>query len=133
MTIRYKRPDNKNAMSIVKAAKEEMDFALSINIHDKSGSTIIRNIYESFRMLGDSLLVYKGFESKDHTDCIKELINLKVKTQRPLGILDNIRILRHNINYYGYRPKLDEVKEIISIAKSLFNPIYGEVLSKISN
>ena len=131
MTIRYKRPDNKNALSIVQAAKEEMEFTLSMIVNEKSGSTIIRNIYENFRMLGDALLINKGTVSYDHTECIKELMRIEVKTERPIGILDNLRILRHNINYYGYRPKLEEVKDIISIAKTLFNPLYNAVLIKL--
>jgi len=132
VTIRYKRPDKKNALSLINAAKEEIEFALSINIEEKSGSTIIRNIYESFRMLGDALLIFRGLESTDHVDCIKELTNLKLETQRPLGILNNLRILRHNINYYGYRPKLEEIKDTISIARTLFNPIYKEILKTIT-
>ena len=48
MTIRYKKPDSKNAISIVQAAKEEIDYTFSIEINEKSSSTIIRNIYESF-------------------------------------------------------------------------------------
>lgn len=111
------------------AAKEEMDFVLSMDINEKSGSTIVRNIYESFRMLGDALLVKQGRASQDHLECIQALIKTNVKTERPIGILDNIRILRHNINYYGYRPKLEEIREVISIAKTLFHPIYKSVLN----
>lgn len=133
MTIRYKRPDNKNAKSITSAAKEEMDFTLSIPVNEKSASTIIRNIYESFRMLGDALLVSKGISSEDHAHCINELMKLNVKAERPIGILNNLRILRHNINYYGYRPKLEEARDIISIAKSLFQPIYDSVLKDIES
>lgn len=129
--MRYKRPDNKNALSIISASKDEMDFTLSMKADQKSGSTIIRNIYECFRMLGDALLISKGTPSQDNVECIKELMRLDVKTERPLGIIDNLRILRHNINYYGYKPNLDEVKDIISIAKVLFNPIYEVVLKKI--
>ena len=131
MTIRYKRPDTKNALSLVNAAKEEIDFALSMDMNEKSGATIIRTIYESFRMLGDALLVKQGIASSDHLECINALIKLNVKTERPTGILDNIRTLRHNINYYGYRPKLEEVKEVVSITKSLFHPIYNAVLKEL--
>ena len=131
MTIRYKRPDTKNALSLVNAAKEEIDFALSMDMNEKSGATIIRTIYESFRMLGDALLVKQGIISSDHLECINALIKLNVKTERPIGILDNVRMLRHNINYYGYRPKLEEVQDIISIAKVLFDPLHYSVLKRI--
>lgn len=132
MKIRYKRPDKKNALSIVKAAKEDMEYTLTIKLKDNSASTIVRNIYECFRMLGDALLVAKGISSEDHLLPIKELMKVKVKTKRPINLIDNMRRLRHNINYYGYKPNLEEVKDVISIAKSCFEPLYKVVLKKIN-
>ena len=129
--MRYKRPDVKNALSIIEAADKEMKFTLSIKPTDDSGSTIVRNIYECFRMLGDALLVLKGFESEDHITPINELIALDVKTDRPINVIDNLRRLRHNINYYGYAPKLIEVEDTLSIAKSCFEPLFKAVIKKI--
>ena len=62
--MRYKRPDKKNALSIINAAEREMKFTLSLKLTEESGSTIVRNIYECFRMIGDALLVLKGMSSK---------------------------------------------------------------------
>ena len=131
MTIRYKRPDKKNALSIVEAAKRDMEYTLSIKVSDASGATIVRNIYECFRMLGDALLVEKGIESKDHILPMKELMRLNVRTERPVNLIDNLRKLRHNINYYGYKPNMEEVKDVISIAKAIFHPMYVAVKEKI--
>ena len=44
--MRYKRPDKKNALSIIEVAKRDMDFTLSIKVTEESSPTIIRNIYE---------------------------------------------------------------------------------------
>jgi len=129
--IRQKRPDKKNALSIVQAAKNDMEFTLSLKVTEASGSTIVRNIYECFRMLGDALLVAKGIESIDHVTQIKELMDLKVLTIRPLGVLDNLRRLRHNINYNGYKPTIPEVKDAIEIAEGCFEPILKEVLKLV--
>ena len=131
MTIRYKRPDNKNALSIVNAAKKDMKFTLTIEITEQSGATIVRNIYECFRMLGDALLVAKGIKSEDHITPIKELLKLQVSTTRPISLIENLRKLRHNINYYGYSPKLIEVEDVVSLAKSCFNPLLEAVLNQI--
>ncbi|HLD78989.1 MAG TPA: hypothetical protein VJA18_00340, partial [Candidatus Nanoarchaeia archaeon] len=125
--IRQKRPDKKNALSIVEAAKNDMEFTLSLKVTEASGSTIVRNIYECFRMLGDALLVAKGIESIDHVTQIKEVMDLKVLTLRPLGVLDNLRRLRHNINYNGYKPTIHEVKDAVEIANGCFEPILKEV------
>jgi uncharacterized protein (UPF0332 family) len=132
MNPRYKRPDNKNALSILKASKDEMDYTLTLEVNEKSASTIIRNIYECFRMLGDSLLVSKGVSSQDHIVCINELTNMKVNTSRPLGLLNNLRMLRHNINYYGYKPNIAEVEDTITLSKALFDPLFKSISQKIN-
>jgi len=129
--MRYKRPDKKNALSLVEASKKEMAFTLKLPISEDAGPTIVRNIYESFRMLGDALLISGGIESEDHALPIKELLKLRVETERPINLIDNLRRFRHNINYYGYQPKLSEINDAISVARSCFEPIYQEVLKKI--
>ncbi|PIN86626.1 hypothetical protein COV19_03865 [Candidatus Woesearchaeota archaeon CG10_big_fil_rev_8_21_14_0_10_44_13] len=129
--MRYKRPDNKNAISIVEAAKRDMKFTLSLKITEESGPTIIRNIYECFRMIGDALLVAKGIKSEDHITPINELMAVKVDTPRPIKIVGNLRGLRHNINYYGYKPSLIEVEEAIAVAESIFEPLLNAVKKQI--
>jgi len=129
--VRYKRPDRKNAISIVSAAEKDMKFTLSMKVNNDSASTIIRNIYECFRMLGDALLVLKGIESEDHIVPIKELTQQKVKTIRPINLVDNLRRLRHNINYYGYKPNIEEVKDAISIARNIFYPLLNLIKEKL--
>ena len=130
--MRYKRPDKKNALSIIGASERDMNFTLSMRITEESGPTIVRNIYECFRMLGDALLVSKGIESEDHLTPIRELIEIKVHTERPVNLVDNLRRLRHNINYYGYKPKQAEVKDVISIAQSIFKPLLKEARKKVN-
>ena len=132
MSIRYKRPDKKNALSILQAAKKEIKFTLKLELNEESASTIVRNIYEAFRMLGDALLVFQGIKSEDHLAPIKELMKIKVVTSRPLAALDNYRILRHNINYYGYSPTIREVEDLIDFTKKCFEPAYQVVLKEIS-
>jgi len=129
--MRYKMPDKKNALSLMDAAKKEMAFTLKLQVNEEAGPTIVRNIYESFRMLGDALLISEGMESEDHVMPIKELLKLRVETDRPINLIDNLRRFRHNINYYGYQPKLSEIKDTISIARSCFDQLYLEVLKKI--
>lgn len=129
--MRYKRPDRKNALSIIEAAEREMKFTLTIEVTEESGPTIVRNIYESFRMIGDALLLFKGIKSEDHVTPVKELIQLNVETERPISLIDNLRRLRHNINYYGYKPNLVEVIDVISIAEKTFQPLLKTVKKRL--
>ena len=131
MIARQKRPDKKNAMSIIEASKRDMKFTLSIPVSEESGATIVRNIYECFRMLGDSLLVSKGIKSEDHIMPISELMKIKPDTSRPINVVDSLRRVRHNINYYGYKPSEAEVKDAVSIAKTMFKPVLESVMEEI--
>ncbi len=129
--MRIKRPDIKNAQSILEAAKKNIKFTLTLKATDESSSTIIRNVYESFRMLGDAIMVSKGIESKDHIAPINELISLNINTKKPLQTIDQLRSLRHNINYYGYQPTKNEAEYAISIVKGCFNQIYKKLKEDI--
>lgn len=131
MTQRLKHPDKKNALSILDASSKQMNYTLTIKPNDDSAFNIIRNIYECFRMLGDALLVSQGFESEDHLAPINELMKIKVETPRSIKLIDNLRRMRHNINYYGYTPKKEEADDAISLAKSCFEPLLKEIKNEI--
>lgn len=122
-----KVPDKQKASSIIKSAKDDFDFTINLKISKESSNTIIRNIYESFRMLGEALLVNKGVGFIDHIKSIKELLKINVETSRPIHLIENLRKLRHNINYYGYKSDINEANNVISLAKACFNPLFKEV------
>jgi len=130
--MRFKRPDKKNAESMLDAAEREMRFTLTLKLDDASSSTIVRNIYECFRTMGDALLVSKGISSEDHIMPIRELTKVNINTKRPLNTLDNLRRLRHNINYYGYNPTRSEAQDTLSIADNLFWPLLKEIKDRIN-
>ena len=132
MNQRIKHMDRKNALSIIQAAEREMHYTLKLQTTDESAFNIIRNVYECFRMLGDASLVSKGLLSQDHVEQIKELESMPIKTERPIGIIDSLRKLRHNINYYGYIPSKAEAEDAISIAKACFNPLLEFIKKEIA-
>ena len=101
--MREKIPDKNKALSLILSAEKDMLYTLRLEISDEAANTIIRNVYECFRMLGEALLIGRGIETSDHIMMINEIINLKIETSRSLFILDNLRRLRHNITFYSYR------------------------------
>jgi hypothetical protein len=131
MSKRIKHPDKKNALSIISAAERELRYTLKLQITEESAFNIIRNIYECFRMLGDARLVSKGSVSQDHIQQVKELETISVKTKRPIGLIDTLRRIRHNINYYGYMPSKAEAEDAISIAKTCFHPLLDSIKKEL--
>ncbi len=133
MNERIKHPDKKNALSIIHAAEREMKYTLTLPVNEESAFNIIRNIYECFRMIGDARLVSKGIVSQDHVEQIKELEAIPAKTERPIKLIDTLRRIRHNINYYGYSPSKVEAEDAISIAKACFYPLLETFKKEISH
>ena len=128
---RARTPDVQKALTLIAAAEQDMKYVLSLPIRVEGAATIIRGIYENFRMLGEAMLVVKGVETTEHTLMIKQLTELNLIATRPLGVLDNLRRLRHDINYRAYRPSMAELEESLSIAQALFEPVRKEVLKQI--
>ena len=108
-----------------------MEYTLTLESNDNSAFNIIRNIYECFRMIGDALLITQGIESEDHLAPIHELMKIKVETPRSITLVDHLRRMRHNINYYGYTPKKEESDDAISLAKACFEPLLNAVKIEI--
>ena len=131
--MRIKRPDYKEATSIALEAERQMNYTLSLQVNDLSAFTIVRNIYESFRMLGEAILLKKGIRPIDHINSINELLKLELKTSKSLNILENLRKLRHNINYYGYKANIYDAKESVSFAKNCFNELLKKINEIIEN
>lgn len=129
--LRVKHHDKKNALSIINSAEREMQFTLKQVVTEESAFNIIRNIYECLRMLGDARLISKGIVSKDHIEQIKELENIQVKTDRPIKLIDSLRKLRHNINYYGYNPTKAEAEDATSIAHACFYPLLNIIKKEL--
>jgi len=126
-----KKEDKQKAINLIETADKDLKFTFSLPVSQNSSNTIIRNIYESFRMLGEASLVSKWIEFSDHIESLNELLQLELDTSRPISLLDNLRKLRHKINYNGYLSTIEESQEAISIAKSLFTKLKKEVENKI--
>ncbi|MBI4450600.1 hypothetical protein HY642_01375 [Candidatus Woesearchaeota archaeon] len=130
--MRQRRPDVAKARSLVRAAEMEMDYLATVTPSEASASTLVRGVYENFRRLGDALLAIKGLESADHIQAIAQLTALvNVKTARPLPVLDNLRKLRHDINYHGYIPSMADLEDVLSIRDSCWAPILKEVKKQV--
>ena len=132
--IRKRLPDKFKAQSMITAAEAQINFTRTINPTAESSFTIVRNVYESFRMLGDALLLIHGKEASEkghHVEMINELLTLKVETKRPIQVLLNLKDLRNKINYNGYMPTLEEAKEALSIIDACFQPLVKTIKEEL--
>lgn len=134
--ISRRTPDNAKAKGMVFAAELDMDFISGLPITAKSAQSIIRGTYENFRILGDALLTAKGFKTTGvdhHTQMTDALINLNIKTTRPLILLKELKKMRHQINYNGYVPTENDVKYVIELKEALWADVLGEVKKQLES
>ncbi|MDD9953895.1 MAG: hypothetical protein OXR66_06180 [Candidatus Woesearchaeota archaeon] len=125
--MREKQPDKKNARSMLEAANRDMRYTLSLEVSEDAAATIARNIYECFRMLENALLMGRGVVADDHIEQIRALLVLDVETSRPLGAIEKLRKLRHNVNYNGYTPTMAEVHDALDVANACFHPLSKQI------
>ena len=60
-----------------------------------------------------------------------ELQSIPVKTDRPVKLIDSLRKIRHNINYYGYIPSIAEAEDAISITKACYYQLLESIKKEI--
>ncbi len=134
--IRLRTPDKAKAKSMVFAAELDMDFISGLPVTIKSAQSIIRGIYENFRILGDALLTAQGFKTSGidhHTQMIDALIRLDIKTARPLVLLKELKKMRHQINYNGYVPTENDAKYVVELKATFWADVLSEVKKQIEN
>jgi len=129
--MRKRVPDSAKVKSLILASEAEMAYIDTLEPSQEAASTIIRGIYENFRRLGEALLLNKGLEG-DHEESMKILTSLPVNTSRPIQVLDNLRRLRHDINYQGYLPSQADLNDVLSIKQACWNPILNEIRRQIT-
>lgn len=127
MELRKKKPDFEKAKSLISVAESDMNFTFKLKISEESANTIVRNVYECFRMLGEALLAAEGFEGADHVACIQRILKLDINSKISLNFLEALRKIRHNVNYYGYKTGIVEAEEAVAFSREGF----GKIIKKI--
>ncbi len=121
--MRERQPDHKKAQSLISAAERDLAYTLRLSLEPAGFATIFRNIYESFRKLGEAYLLLQGLEPENHQEAISVLASLPLALERSLGVLEMLRRTRNKINYYGYEPPRREVDDALSLARCCFQPV----------
>ena len=119
-------PDVARARSLIAASEENLRFTRTLQVTRSSTPTIIRNTYESFRMIGQAILYLRGNPSRHHSIQVGVLLELELSGRRPLRSIERLRELRHAINYQGYLPNEDEARDALAIADDLYELIVVE-------
>jgi hypothetical protein len=124
-------PDRRLALAMLEMAEVEMAYALGQERTEEAAMTLFRAIYESFRAVGNALLVNRGIESDDHVSQIDEVIALGIPTERPLVLLQEYRTTRHDLNYHGIKPTMAQFMDFMDFADRCWKPVLREAKKKV--
>jgi hypothetical protein len=126
-----RRPDTKKATNLLQAAKRDYEYTQTLKPTPQSAATIIRNTYESFRMLGEARLALAAIKSADHNTQLQELLRLNIQTNRPLRLIEELKRTRNNINYNGYQPSTQQATQAQEIANACFNACHQAIQKEL--
>ena len=133
--LRQKVPDKARIKSMLGIANIDMSFLLSLHVSSRSSITIIRGIYENFRLLGSALLLIHGKEAVGkgrHSVMLGELSTLPISENYLLSAIERLRNIRNWMNYNGYLPSHHEVQDAVGIATSSFSRLFSSVAEQLN-
>ncbi len=124
--LRKRSPDMKQADTLIDAANERASIAKAIPLSEKSATTILSELYESFKNLGNARWWVLGYKPTKDAHVVSMLIISKAQIAHAYKVqnIDRFRQLRNKANYDGYRVTLGEAKEILG----LWNEVSEELI-----
>ncbi len=132
--IRERTPDIQKSRSLLQASEQQFKIIQTLPCTEEFASIIVKECYDSFRMLGEAALISQGKEASHrghHRIVLNEILHIKVKTERPLGDLLILQELRRKIEYEGYRATILDAEDSISITKTCFPRLLEAVKKEV--
>ena len=114
--------NKERAISLMKSARNMMEFVINIELNDKNASILLKNAYESLLELLHALLYSKGYKVLNHV-CVGYFIRDELKDAEAFYIFDKYRKIRNSIVYYGESVEREVAEEAIKEIKGLFDKI----------
>ncbi len=123
--LRKRTIDTQRLNSLLSSAKDNSDYASSLEINEKSSTAIFKELYDCFRQLGDAKLLLLGYESQgkgSHEVSIEAIQEEKVDFLA-FNNLDRFRRLRNDANYKGYKATVADAQDISNVWKNCGNKL----------
>jgi len=124
--VRRMSLDRNIIISLVKTAKEGIEFFEKDAVTDKNARTLFKNYYDSLREICEAVALSKEYKIYQHeaiTLFLKEILQEEIISFK----FDRFRILRNGIHYYGRTITKEEtskaikdIKDIIRILKEKY-------------
>ena len=119
--IRRTSLDRNMIISLIRTAKEGIEFFEKDAVKDENARTLLKNYYDSLREICEAVALSKGYKIYQH-EAITSFFKEVLKEEMISFKFDRFRILRNGIHYYGKdiskeetSKSIGDIKEIIKI------------------
>jgi len=119
-------PDQSLIKSLLKTAKDDLEFFGEIPLNNKSARKLTSNHYDILRSILEAIASKNGYKIYSHetfTNFLKEKGEI-TKAEK----FDRLRKIRNSINYYGKSISTEEAHENIEEIKTIINYLIGKYL-----
>ena len=127
--VRRMSLDKNIIISLVKTAKEGIEFFEKDAVTDKNARTLFKNYYDSLREICEAVALSKGYKIYQHeaiTSFLKDTLNENIISLK----FDRFRILRNGIHYYGKTITKEETLKFIQNIKEIIKILVQKYLKE---
>lgn len=125
--VREKSPDPSQAQSLLKRSESKFQTMEKLGISEETATDYLENVYESCKMLIQSLMAAKGLKPYSHEAVIAYAIDRLELDMVNANTLNRYRKLRNDIAYRGDIATTDEAGNI----KELYHELKSEIGERI--
>jgi hypothetical protein len=112
--------DNRRADALIEMAKDRYK-----NINFKEPYRTLEEYYEIIKELLTAFMYKQGFKTLSHKALIEFAAeNIKILSTAELSLIDELRIKRNNIAYYGEKVTLEFLKSRENSVKEIINKLF---------
>ncbi len=129
--LRKRFPDREKIKSMIESATTNMKVVKNVFLDDESAMLVFRETYESIRQLGDAKWWLLGYEPKNHDASLEVLKEFDIKEKIKLNYLGRFKLIRHDINYRGFKASVAQATEILDFWNSCADEIVASLLKEL--
>lgn len=129
--LRKRFLDKEKIKSMIESATTNMKVVKNVSLNDESAMLIFRETYESIRQLGDAKWWLLGYEPKNHDVSLEVLKESDIKEKVKLNYLGRFKLIRHDINYRGFKASVAQATEILDFWNSCADEIIALLLKEL--
>ena len=128
--VQERKKNKSQAESLVKRAESKFKNMEKLGIDEETATDYVENVYESCKMLVQSLMAADGFKPYSHEAIIAYALDKQKIDRVNINTLNRYRKLRNDISYRGEIATVKEAENIRKLYKELKEHLEPKITEK---